>query len=259
MSDLKQQAKIGFAALVAVFGGCALILFVLDRAGLHAPGPRPAEQADAGKKAGDEKANDSAPADAVATAAVEAPAGLDSSASREKSPAMPVKPVSELDDAFGKPEAGSSQTAAAASKAPEQVLVTTTVRTTAYTHTEADHIKYGTKTALGTNLRYTPEYHSVAADWSRFPLGTKFRMKGSDRLFVVDDYGKALVGSSTVDIYFLTKERMNNWGVRWITIDVVEFGSFHESRKILAARANFPHCRAMLASMTSDDWWKSYR
>ena len=138
-------------------------------------------------------------------------------------------------------------------------IVETRVRTTAYTHTESDHIKYGTLTALGTHLRYSPEYHSVAADWSRFPLGTKFRMKGHNRLFVVDDYGKALVGGATIDIYFPTRERMNHWGVRWVEIEVVEFGNFHESRKILAARANYPHCREMLASMTSDDWWKEYK
>jgi 3D (Asp-Asp-Asp) domain-containing protein len=138
-------------------------------------------------------------------------------------------------------------------------IIDTRVRTTAYTHTESDHIKYGTLTALGTHLRYSPEYHSVAADWSRFPLGTKFRMKGHNRLFVVDDYGKALVGGATIDIYFPTKERMNHWGVRWVDIEVVEFGNFHESRKILAARANYPHCREMLATMTSDDWWKNYK
>ena len=76
---------------------------------------------------------------------------------------------------------------------------------------------------------------------------------------MVDDYGKALVGTRTIDIYFLTKERMNHWGVRWLDIEVLEFGSFHESRKILAARANHPHCLEMLASMTNDDWWKSHR
>ena len=137
-------------------------------------------------------------------------------------------------------------------------LIRTTVRTTAYTHTEADHLKYGKKTALGTDLRYTPEYHSAAADWSRFPLGTKFRIRGFDRLFVVDDYGKALTGTRTIDIYFPTKERMNHWGARWVEIEVLEFGSFHESRKILASRARHPHCLAMLASMTTDDWWKSF-
>lgn len=118
---------------------------------------------------------------------------------------------------------------------------------------------FGKKTALGTDLRYTPEYHSVAADWSRFPLGTKFKIRGYDRVFVVDDYGKALVDTSTIDIYFDTKARMNNWGVRRVTIDVLEFGSFHESRKILAERGTFPHCLKMLASMTTDDWWKTYQ
>lgn len=138
-------------------------------------------------------------------------------------------------------------------------VVTATVRTTAYTHTEPDHLKYGNKSALGTVLRYTPEYHSVAADWSRFPLGTKFRIKDHDRLFVVDDYGRALVGTRTIDLYFPTKERMDNWGVRFVEIEILEFGSFHESRKILAARATNRYCLAMLASMTADDWYVSHR
>lgn len=142
--------------------------------------------------------------------------------------------------------------------APPKPVATATVRTTAYTHTEADHLKYGNKSALGTELRYTPEYHSAAADWSRFPLGTKFKIKGYDRVFVVDDYGKALVGTGTIDIYFLTKERMNNWGVRIVQIEVLEFGSFHESRKILAERARNPYCLAMLATMTQDDWYQNF-
>lgn len=141
---------------------------------------------------------------------------------------------------------------------PAKPLVTTTVRTTAYTHTEIDHIPFGNKTALGTVLRYTPEYHSAAADWSRFPLGTKFRIKGYDRIFVVDDYGKALLNSRTIDIYFPNRKRMNNWGVRWVEIEILEFGSFHESRKILAARATHSICLTMLASMTTDDWWKNF-
>jgi 3D (Asp-Asp-Asp) domain-containing protein len=131
------------------------------------------------------------------------------------------------------------------------------VRTTAYTHTEADHVKYGNKSALGTVLQYTPEYHSVAADWSRFPLGTKFKMEGYDRLFVVDDYGSALVGTDAIDLYFPTADRMRNWGTRFVEIEILEMGSFHKSRKILAARANHRYCLAMLASMTSDDWYKT--
>ena len=138
-------------------------------------------------------------------------------------------------------------------------VVTVVVRTTAYTDTETDHLPYGNKSALGTVLRYTPEYHSAAADWSRFPLGTKFRIKGYNRLFVVDDYGSALVGTQTIDLYFPTKERMNNWGTRFVEVEILEFGSFHESRKILAARATHRYCLAMLASMTADDWYKHHR
>ena len=52
---------------------------------------------------------------------------------------------------------------------------------------------------------------------------------------------------------------MNNWGVRFVPIEILEFGSFHESRKILASRAKNPYCLAMLATMTSDDWYLNYR
>ena len=142
---------------------------------------------------------------------------------------------------------------------PGQPLLVRGVRTTAYTHTESDHLVYGNRSALGTELRYTPEYHSVAADWSRFPLGTKFRIRGYDRIFVVDDYGSALVGTHTIDVYFPDKDRMKNWGLRFVDIEILSFGSFHESRKILAARAKNRYCLAMLASMTTDDWYETHR
>jgi 3D (Asp-Asp-Asp) domain-containing protein len=133
------------------------------------------------------------------------------------------------------------------------------VRTTAYTHTEKDHLPYGKKSALGTELRFDPDHHTVAADWSRFPLGTKFRIRGYDRLFVVEDYGRALVGTRTIDLYFPTREGMDNWGLRFVDIEIVEMGSFHESRRILAVRARNPYCLAMLASMTNDGWYLTHR
>jgi 3D (Asp-Asp-Asp) domain-containing protein len=146
-----------------------------------------------------------------------------------------------------------------AAPSPQSPLLIRGVRTTAYTHTEADHLPYGNRSALGTELRYTPEYHSVAADWSRFPLGTKFRIRGYDRIFVVDDYGSALVGTHTIDLYFPDADRMKNWGLRFVDLEVLSFGSFHESRKILASRAKNRYCLAMLASMTTDDWYLTHR
>ena len=60
------------------------------------------------------------------------------------------------------------------------------VRTTAYTCSEADHLIYGSKNAAGTNLRYSKRVRSAAADWSFYPVGTVFRIKGMKQLHVVD-------------------------------------------------------------------------
>ena len=62
------------------------------------------------------------------------------------------------------------------------------VRTTAYTHTESDHIGYGPRNAIGTSLKYTDQVRSAAADWSVYPLGTRFKIKGQPYIYVVDDY-----------------------------------------------------------------------
>ena len=123
------------------------------------------------------------------------------------------------------------------------------VRTTAYTHSEADHIKYGRKTALGTTLRYSKEYTSAAADWSHLPVGTKFRIDGIDKTFVIDDYGSALVGRNTVDLYYPSRKGMNGWGLRHIDLEILEFGCYEKSREILEGRKGWRHCRAMLASI----------
>ena len=112
-----------------------------------------------------------------------------------------------------------------------------TVRTTAYSHGEADHLKYGKKNAIGTPLRYG-KIRSAAADWSRFPLGTKFRlMSDPDTLYVVDDYGSALVGKETIDLYKPTMRAMRKWGARNVEIEIVKWGCLKESLRILKPRA----------------------
>lgn len=136
-----------------------------------------------------------------------------------------------------------------------------TVRTTAYTHSEADHIKYGRKAATGTTLRNTRSYTSAAADWSRFPVGTTFRIKGSSTNYVIDDYGSALVGTDTIDLYHPSMSSMNRWGVRHVDIEITKFGDYERSREILAQRTKYRHCRTMLASIpkasndTKNHWW----
>ena len=123
------------------------------------------------------------------------------------------------------------------------------VRTTAYTCSEDDHLIYGSKNATGTPLRYTDRVRSAAADWSFYPVGTTFRIKGLPYLYVVDDYGSALLGTGTVDIYKPSKEVMNLWGRRTVELTVVQWGSMTRSAELLSKRTSFAHCRAMLVNI----------
>jgi 3D (Asp-Asp-Asp) domain-containing protein len=123
------------------------------------------------------------------------------------------------------------------------------VRTTAYTCSEDDHLIYGNKNATGTPLRYTNRVRSAAADWSFYPVGTTFRIKGLPYLYVIDDYGSALSGTGTVDLYKPNKEVMNLWGRRNVELTIVQWGSFNRSAEILSQRTKHTHCRQMLANI----------
>lgn len=123
------------------------------------------------------------------------------------------------------------------------------VRTTAYTCSEDDHLIYGSKNATGTQLRYTNKVRSAAADWSFYPVGTTFRIKGLPYLYVVDDYGSALTGTGTIDIYKPSKDVMNLWGRRNVEITIVQWGSFTRSAELLAQRDKYGHCKQMLANI----------
>jgi 3D (Asp-Asp-Asp) domain-containing protein len=118
------------------------------------------------------------------------------------------------------------------------------VRTTAYTRKE----KGGIQNALG---KYLSGHHvmSAAADWSRFPLGTRFRICSTREEFIIDDYGTALVGTNTIDLYKPTKLEMKRWGVRNVDIDVLQWGSEQKSLEVLAPRAKFPQVQEMLVAL----------
>jgi 3D (Asp-Asp-Asp) domain-containing protein len=126
------------------------------------------------------------------------------------------------------------------------------VRTTAYCHDEDDHIVYGTKNAIGSTLRFG-NVRSAAADWSRYPVGTLFRITSQpDVTYVVDDYGSALVGTGTIDIYKPSRKQMNDWGVRHVNIEVIQWGSFQRSVAIMKDRMRWPHVRRMVEDIQSN-------
>jgi 3D (Asp-Asp-Asp) domain-containing protein len=121
------------------------------------------------------------------------------------------------------------------------------VRTTAYTHTEPG----GNKNGVGGRLRFKSPVRSAAADWSWLPLGTRFRMMDSPQEYVIEDYGSALVGRQTIDLYMPTRQMMNAWGVRFVDIDILEWGSKIMSLKLLEGRQRRKHVRTMVAQLRS--------
>lgn len=122
------------------------------------------------------------------------------------------------------------------------------VRTTAYTHTESDHTDYGRKNALGTTLK-SGCVNSAAADWSRWPAGTLFRIAATGEIFEVDDLGWALSGTNTIDLYKPSRGLMNEWGVRRVTIEILEWGNMRESYRILKPRSKYRHIKRMVRQM----------
>ncbi|HEY0370333.1 MAG TPA: hypothetical protein VGC85_12100 [Chthoniobacterales bacterium] len=189
------------------------------------------------------------------------------------------------------------------------------VRTTAYTHTESDHVQFTNHNALGGRLQAAtagvqraeyaaralplgespaafrpqssgslesylaprkkkvtkyvktrhgrkkvvvteyvrPQVGSAAADWSRWPAGTYFRILSTGQIYKVDDYGWALSGRNTIDLYMATRRDMNVWGVRNEPIQVLKWGDRGESLAILQPHTAHKHIRRMVLELQGLD------
>ena len=121
------------------------------------------------------------------------------------------------------------------------------VRTTAYTHDEGS----GGRNAIGRRLA-CGGVKSAASDWSRFPLGTRFRVLTTGQEYIIDDYGGALIGTNTIDLYKTSRKAMNQWGVRHVDIEVLQWGSPEESLKVLRPRRGTRIVRRMIAGLESN-------
>jgi len=108
--------------------------------------------------------------------------------------------------------------------------------------------------SLPVNLENDPlstraVYGSAAADWSRWPAGTTFRIIPTGQLYKVDDYGFALSGRNTIDLYMPSKSSMNQWGVRTVQIEILQWGSDRESLRLLAPHQSYRHIRRMVLEL----------
>lgn len=122
-----------------------------------------------------------------------------------------------------------------------------TVRTTAYTAAEPG----GAHSACGELLHFggSTNTYSAAADWSWLPLGTRFKMPTTGRTYIVEDYGSALVGKQTIDLFMPSRSEMNSWGCRNVDIEILEWGSSIMSLRMLEPRQRNEHVRRMVAAL----------
>jgi len=118
------------------------------------------------------------------------------------------------------------------------------VRTTAYTAAEPG----GHHDACGGMLS-TGVIHSAAADWSRYPVGTQFQIVETGEVCEIDDYGSALIGTNTIDLYKDNRRQMRDWGVRMVHIKILIWGSARRSLEILTPRARNAQVRPMIAAL----------
>ena len=94
-----------------------------------------------------------------------------------------------------------------------------------------------------------PQIGSAAADWSRWPAGTVFRLLSTGQNYRVEDYGWALSGRNTIDLYMANQREMNNWGARHETIEVLKWGDPEESLAFLRRHQDYRHIKRMVLEL----------
>ena len=98
-----------------------------------------------------------------------------------------------------------------------------------------------------------PKIGSAAADWSRWPVGTTFRLLSTGQIYRVDDYGWALAGRNTIDLYMATQAEMNAWGARQEPIQVLRWGDSQESLRFLLPHQDYRHIHRMVLELQGNE------
>ena len=120
------------------------------------------------------------------------------------------------------------------------------------TRTVTRTTKHGTKTTRTVKRAVVvskPRIGSAAADWSRWPVGTTFRLLSTSQTYRVEDYGWALAGRNTIDLYMPNQREMNSWGARQETIQVLQWGDPQQSLQFLRRHQDYRHIKRMVLEL----------
>ena len=142
----------------------------------------------------------------------------------------------------------SSGCASGAKPAQQSKAKTVPVTATAYSSGARCNGAWAKRNAIGGRLQ-SGQVNSAAADWSRFPLGTKFRVVETGKVYVVDDYGSAMVGKDKVDLFHTNYREVYRWGVRQVNLEIIEWGCPDKSLTVLKPRSRAPHVRRMVEAL----------
>jgi 3D (Asp-Asp-Asp) domain-containing protein len=137
---------------------------------------------------------------------------------------------------------------AAYSGPPLQPFSMQETRTVTRTTTRVTKTIRGSRKVVVTKLQ-PPRIGSAAADWSRWPMGTTFRLLSTGQIYRVEDYGWALSGRNTIDLYMATPGEMNNWGARQEPIQILRWGDPAESLQFLQSHQDYKHIKRMVLEL----------
>jgi 3D (Asp-Asp-Asp) domain-containing protein len=91
---------------------------------------------------------------------------------------------------------------------------------------------------------------AAAADWSRWPAGTVFRLLSTEQNYRVEDYGGALSGRNTIDLYMANQREMNSSCAREETIEILQWA---------IRRRAYNSCGGTRITSTLNGWCSSWK
>lgn len=129
----------------------------------------------------------------------------------------------------------------------EDVGITQVSYSTTKTTARTTRTTRGAKCAVAANK--PPKVGSAAADWGRWPAGTTFRLLSTGQIYRIDDYGWALSGRNTIDLYMASQRDMNSWGARQEPIQILHWGDPGDSIRLLGPHQSHLHIKRMILEL----------